>query len=94
MRRKSVLWRLMICMNFGRKSDGNVHIATMINITTEMYVLIAIMKIAGRGMDFGGLKMANYTYYKDVVPMSVFEQVKWERDSAIEQLNSYGVGLG
>lgn len=29
----------------------------------------------------------------DVVPRKAFEQVKWERDTAIEQLKSYGVGF-
>ena len=30
----------------------------------------------------------------DVVPMEVYKQVAWERDVAIEQLESYGVGFG
>ena len=30
----------------------------------------------------------------DVVPTAVMEQIKWERDIAIEQLASYGVCLG
>ena len=30
----------------------------------------------------------------DAVSRGVFEQVKWERDVAIEQLESYGVSLG
>lgn len=29
----------------------------------------------------------------DVVSTKAFEQVKWERDTAIEQLESYGVGF-
>jgi hypothetical protein len=29
----------------------------------------------------------------DVVSTKAFEQVKWERDTAIEQLQSYGVGF-
>ena len=30
----------------------------------------------------------------DVVPVSVLEQVKWERDVALTQLEEYGVSLG
>ena len=30
----------------------------------------------------------------DAVPRGVLEQIRWERDIAIEQLNSYGVSLG
>ena len=30
----------------------------------------------------------------DAVPRDVLEQIRWERDIAIEQLNSYGVSLG
>lgn len=30
----------------------------------------------------------------DVVSQEVYEQLKWERDTAIKQLQSYGVGLG
>ena len=40
------------------------------------------------------------TYYEidhaptaDVVSQKAYEQVKWERDTAIEQLKSYGVGF-
>ena len=29
-----------------------------------------------------------------VVSMGVFEQIRWERDIAIEQLKDYGVGFG
>ena len=30
----------------------------------------------------------------DVVSKSLYDQIKWERDTAISQLESYGVGLG
>ena len=30
----------------------------------------------------------------DVVPMGVFEQVRWERDVAIGQLEELGIGFG
>lgn len=30
----------------------------------------------------------------DAVPRAVLEQIRWERDIAIEQLKSYGVSLG
>lgn len=36
----------------------------------------------------------NYKPISDVVLRNVYEQVKWERDTAIEQLKSYGIGLG
>lgn len=34
-----------------------------------------------------------YAPEADVVSTKAFEQVKWERDTAIEQLQSYGVGF-
>ena len=30
----------------------------------------------------------------EAIPKGVYEQVKWERDMAIQQLNDYGVQLG
>lgn len=35
-----------------------------------------------------------YAPEADVVSAKAYEQVKWERDTAIEQLQSYGVGFG
>lgn len=39
------------------------------------------------------LQVVKYAPTADVVSKKVFEQVKWERDTAIEQLESYGVGF-
>lgn len=37
------------------------------------------------------IRCEHYKNKADVVSKKAYEQVKWERDTAIEQLNSYGV---
>lgn len=40
------------------------------------------------------MKEQNKKTLPDMVPTEAYQQVRWERDTAIKQLESYGVSLG
>lgn len=50
-------------------------------------------EMAGTGYQDRAMSVIRYAPTADVVSRKAFEQVRWERDTAIEQLKSYGVGL-
>lgn len=58
-------------------------------------VILDIMRdeMAGTGYQNRAMNIIKYAPTADVVSKEAFEQVKWERDTAIEQLESYGVGF-
>lgn len=58
-------------------------------------VILDIMRdeMAGTGYQNRAMNVIKYAPTADVVSKEAFEQVKWERDTAIEQLESYGVGF-
>lgn len=58
-------------------------------------VILDIMRdeMAGTGYQNRAMNVIKSAPTADVVSKKVFEQVKWERDTAIEQLESYGVGF-
>lgn len=61
----------------------------------DAYECLDIMRdeMAGTGYQNRAMNVIQYAPTADVVSKKVFEQVRWERDTAIKQLESYGVGF-
>lgn len=60
----------------------------------ERRALLAAYDAAHKGKPGGARKPIEDAPALEVVPKGLYDQIKWERDVAIDQLTSYGVSLG